>query len=719
MHYRETETTWAPVYRRFETGITCAMLFFVLTISQGCSKKSPTAPPVQTPGVEITSPEAGSAVFGVIQVRVSIVSAEPVSSVELFVDGKSDSSLAKHSPPYVFMWEVPDGPDSSAHALRARALLSDSTVLTSPEVKVAAYRFAPTNLTADQVTETMIGLRWQNNSKFVRRFLIERSVNDSAFVRLDSVGAETDTVIFPGRYTTNVNYSFRVRAASDSSLSRYTNTVTVRIPFPAVFNLHVGSMNDSTMLLTWQDTSKISRTFQIAMGTDGTNFEAVKSSGVAGGLKGVHSAAVIYSYVLGQKYYFRIRSFSAFNISPYSGVADTSAVFLPPAGLALLDSSYAGIRLRWTNGSRFTDGFRIERETGSRGFELLANVSSGTSTYTDSTLDPLQVYRYRVRAENGSYNSDYTSTLGVRYVPGETYRLYRMFGGHTNEVGDVAVSPDNRFIVSASSDRTVRVWSVSTGVLLRTIDLRGSGFTWTPAMCLHGNYLAVGDTQNVVKIYDTDTWEVVKTLATSDKALITGLAFSENGTYLGAVGTGAMTIWRVSDWSVVRELRGDVQYAISFSPDEQFVTAGSTLTGTVSVFQISSGTRTALLETWAYYIQWAVSFSPDGKHIAFGGQEGGVVYVYPSTGGSAESKLSYAPGQAIRCVAYSPGGLLAAGGFGSSIYIWKDGTLVQKLPESGSEIGLAFSRDGTYLVSGSSDEGVRLYRAEGCWGMDR
>ena len=44
--------------------------------------------------------------------------------------------------------------------------------------------------------------------------------------------------------------------------------------------------------------------------------------------------------------------------------------------------------------------------------------------------------------------------------------------GHAAKVRVVAVSPDNKCVVSGSEDKTVRIWEVSTGVLLHTLEVR-------------------------------------------------------------------------------------------------------------------------------------------------------------------------------------------------------------------------------------------------------
>jgi len=52
----------------------------------------------------------------------------------------------------------------------------------------------------------------------------------------------------------------------------------------------------------------------------------------------------------------------------------------------------------------------------------------------------------------------------------ESEALIRTLEDHTGSVSACAFSPDGRFIVSASYDRTLRVWETATGQMLRTLE---------------------------------------------------------------------------------------------------------------------------------------------------------------------------------------------------------------------------------------------------------
>ena len=54
-----------------------------------------------------------------------------------------------------------------------------------------------------------------------------------------------------------------------------------------------------------------------------------------------------------------------------------------------------------------------------------------------------------------------------------------MWQGHNGCVTSVAVSPDNKRVVSGSSeDNGVRIWDMSTGALLHTLEVRVVGHAY-------------------------------------------------------------------------------------------------------------------------------------------------------------------------------------------------------------------------------------------------
>ena len=71
--------------------------------------------------------------------------------------------------------------------------------------------------------------------------------------------------------------------------------------------------------------------------------------------------------------------------------------------------SSSQINLSWTDNSNNETGFKVYRTNHGKAFKEIATVGANVTTYADTGLKASTTYRYRVRAYNGSGNSDYSN----------------------------------------------------------------------------------------------------------------------------------------------------------------------------------------------------------------------------------------------------------------------------------------------------------------------
>lgn len=129
--------------------------------------------------------------------------------------------------------------------------------------------------------------------------------------------------------------------------------------------------------------------------------------------------------------------------------------------------------------------------------------------------------------------------------------------GHSFKISNILFSPDGNRLYSCSEDKTIRVWDVQSGQLLRTlrtaVDNELGGRFWAMALSPDGNYLAAGGYSalkndsvfTTISIINTKTFEQDGTFG-GVFATLADVDFSADGKYLIASG-GNLYFWNFEE----------------------------------------------------------------------------------------------------------------------------------------------------------------------------
>jgi Fibronectin type III domain len=117
---------------------------------------------------------------------------------------------------------------------------------------------------------------------------------------------------------------------------------------------------------------------------------------------------------------YRVRSYNAGGNSTYSNTASATtqaagSVPAAPSNLTATAASNSQINLSWTDNANNESGFRIERcqGFGCSNFAQIAEVGAGVTSYSNTGLNRITFYSYRVRAFNSAGNSGYSNTANA------------------------------------------------------------------------------------------------------------------------------------------------------------------------------------------------------------------------------------------------------------------------------------------------------------------
>ena len=301
-------------------------------------------------------------------------------------------------------------------------------------------------------------------------------------------------------------------------------------------------------------------------------------------------------------------------------------------------------------------------------------------------------------------------------------------GGHRAFVKDVVFTPDGQFLVSASDDKTIRVWDWQSGVSLRTIrgqigpgqegkvfalDVSPDGATIAAAGWFGPS---VGDSPPYgdVRLFDLRSGRLVSVLK-GNPWVVYDVAFSPDGTRLAAAGQeGFVYLWRKDEagaWQPETRLDGDARRIEKIA----FAAGGTRLAAVTEDYGIrlwDLGGMSLLELPDASVLEdvpvRALAVSPDGTLFATGADDG-QVHVWRADDGSLAETVPQR-GFAVGALAFAGTGgtLVISCGYRCA------GRFEQVVWRSGTGEGAAYAgHDDTVWASASSPDGTLVATAGG------
>uniref|UniRef100_A0ACD5ZZP5 Uncharacterized protein n=1 Tax=Avena sativa TaxID=4498 RepID=A0ACD5ZZP5_AVESA len=215
------------------------------------------------------------------------------------------------------------------------------------------------------------------------------------------------------------------------------------------------------------------------------------------------------------------------------------------------------------------------------------------------------------QAQNGSSQGEHLSSTF------EGKRPYTLFQGHSGPVYSAAFSPSGDFLLSSSSDSTIRLWSTKLNANL--VCYKGHNYpVWDVQFSPVGHYFASASHDRTARIWSMDKIQPLRIMA-GHLADVDCVQWHVNCNYI-ATGSSDKTVrlWDVQTGECIRMFIGhrSMVLSLAMSPDGRYMASGDE-DGTIMMWDLSTGRCVSPLAGHNSCV-WSLAFSCEGALLASG-----------------------------------------------------------------------------------------------------
>lgn len=281
------------------------------------------------------------------------------------------------------------------------------------------------------------------------------------------------------------------------------------------------------------------------------------------------------------------------------------------------------------------------------------------------------------------------------------------FEGHKERISSVVFSPKGEYVLTGSGDNTARLWNLD-GTFKQSFEGH-LNYVSSVAFSPDGNHVLTGSADKTAKLWNIDG--TLRQTFDRHADIVNSVAFSPDGKYiLTGCQDKVARLWKL-DGTLKHSFEGHTHSVISvaFSPDGKYLVTAS-YGGATILWNIDK----VLIKSFEGYtgIVSTVLFSPNAKYFIIGD------YYDTATLRSTDGSLNQSfEKQRINdsCIAFSPDSKYVLIGKDNTAKLWTlDGTITQSFEgHSGNITSVAFSTNGKYILTTSFDKTVKIWNLNG------
>jgi WD40 repeat protein len=304
----------------------------------------------------------------------------------------------------------------------------------------------------------------------------------------------------------------------------------------------------------------------------------------------------------------------------------------------------------------------------------------------------------------------------ARIWDAQSGREVAILEGHSHRVWRAAFSDDGKRVVTASLDKSARVWDAQTGKQLAVLNGHRE-MVWTAAFNPNGSRVLTTARDSTTRIWDAESGRELVVIEGLEDYFCTA-SFSPDGTRVvtcPAVKKERVRILNAETGAEIAALKGDTEglWSVAFSPDGLRVITTPRYSSTARIWNAESGEELVSLRGHAGSIHSA-AFSRDGKQVLTASDDL-TARIWNADSGEEIAVLKGHTGP-VESAAFSPDeSLVITASKDGTERIWdlakgKEPLLLKG--HTGPVWSATFSGDGRRIATASGDNTARIWDAE-------
>lgn len=240
--------------------------------------------------------------------------------------------------------------------------------------------------------------------------------------------------------------------------------------------------------------------------------------------------------------------------------------------------------------------------------------------------------------------------------------------GHTKSIYSVCMSNDSRYIITGSEDNSIRIWNFNDRSL-ETILNGHTGTVYSVCMSLDGAWIISGSGDKTVKIWNFQNRSEEATL-TGHTNYVSSVCISQDGKWIISGGCdNSIIIWNFESKIQECRLKGHTAYVFSayISADGAWIISGSA-DKTIRIWNFYTKTQEVVLEGHTNAV-CSVCMSIDGRWIVSGSYDGSI-RVWSFHKNAQEAVFAENTGTIYSVAINGDGRRIISGSVDKSVQIW-------------------------------------------------